>query len=212
MKPKLRREQILRAAIRVFAAKGYHRASVSDIIAAADIARGTFYLYFEGKREIFAELVDVLTVRLINCMKRVELGPEGPPWREQIRANLVRIATVLLEERELTHILYNHAMGLDEEFDQKIREFYRRLTIQTVSALRLGQPMGLVRPDVSVDLAGRYVVGAVKEVIYFLASSPSPEKSAETVVDELLSYSFQGILLPAPDPLPSSAIKQKKKS
>jgi AcrR family transcriptional regulator len=44
------------AATRVFRDKGYHAASVNDIIDAAQIARGTFYLYFTSKREIFAEL------------------------------------------------------------------------------------------------------------------------------------------------------------
>jgi AcrR family transcriptional regulator len=40
----------------VFKEKGYHATSVNDIIDAAQIARGTFYLYFTSKREVFAEL------------------------------------------------------------------------------------------------------------------------------------------------------------
>ena len=53
-----RREQILAAAQVVFADKGYHATGVSDIIAKAGIARGTFYLYFDGKRAIFDALLD----------------------------------------------------------------------------------------------------------------------------------------------------------
>jgi AcrR family transcriptional regulator len=208
LKPKLRREQILRAAISVFAAKGYNRASVSDIIAGADVARGTFYLYFEGKREIFAELVDVLTVRLINCMKRVDLTPGASPWLDQIRANLIRISTVLIEERELTQILYEHGMGLDDDLDQKIRQFYAALNRQTEGALRLGQDMGLVRRDLSPALAAWYVVGAVKEVMYHLALAPEAG-AAERVIDELIVFSTQGLVNPRP---PASAKPRKKKA
>jgi AcrR family transcriptional regulator len=197
MKPKLRRDQILRAAISVFAAKGYNRASVSDIIEAADVARGTFYLYFEGKREIFAELVDVLTVRLIGCMKRVDLDPGAPPWLEQIRANLIRISTVLIEERELTQILYEHGMGLDDDLDQKIRQFYLALNRQTEGALRLGQEMGLVRRGLDPALAAWYVTGAIKEVMYHLALAPEAG-AAERAIDELIAYSTQGLVDPKP--------------
>lgn len=195
MKPELRREQILRAATSVFAAKGYHQASITDIIEAADIARGTFYLYFEGKREIFSELVDVLTVRLINCMKRVDLSAGSPPWIEQIRANFQRIATILTEERELTLILYNHAMGLDQEFDRKIREFYENITKITEGAFRLGQEMGLVRNDINPGLVARHVVGSVKEVMYHAARGGAIKMSTEQMVDELITYSTRGILV-----------------
>src|SRR5690606_25495730 len=44
-----RREAILSAAKTVFRDKGYHQASVHDIIDEAQIARGTFYLYFSSK-------------------------------------------------------------------------------------------------------------------------------------------------------------------
>lgn len=195
MKPELRREQIIKAATSVFAAKGYHRASVTDIIETAGIARGTFYLYFDGKREIFAELVDVLTIRLVGCMKLIELGPGNPPWIGQIRANVIRIATILAEERELTQILYNHAMGLDEDFDRKIRGFYEELTRRTEGAFRLGQQMGLVHKDINPRVAALHLVGSVKEVMYHTTRGEDMDISTEQMVDELISYSTQGILL-----------------
>jgi len=210
MKPELRREQILSAATRVFAAKGYHRASVSDIIKAAGIARGTFYLYFDGKREIFAELVDVLTVRLLNCMKRVDLSAGSLPWPDQIRANMVRIATILIDDRELTQILYNHAMGLDEDFDKKIREFYQTITRQTEGALVLGQEMGLVRKEVDPRMAARHIVGSIKEVMYQVSREGAKRGSAESIVDELMSYSTRGFLLKAPAAGKKKSKRRKK--
>src|SRR5882762_344306 len=53
-----RRQQILTSARDVFARRGYQAAKIDDIVAAAGIARGTFYLYFEDKRTIFEEIVD----------------------------------------------------------------------------------------------------------------------------------------------------------
>ena len=59
-----RRHELLRAARDVFATKGYHDAKIDDIVAAAKVAKGTFYLYFPDKRSVFSELVDGLFQRL----------------------------------------------------------------------------------------------------------------------------------------------------
>ncbi|MCX5743965.1 MAG: helix-turn-helix domain containing protein, partial [Proteobacteria bacterium] len=54
-----RRRKILGAAKYVFAEAGYHGASINMIIERAQIARGTFYLYFESKAAVFNSILDV---------------------------------------------------------------------------------------------------------------------------------------------------------
>ena len=51
-----RREQILSAARLVFDEKGYESATVSEIVSAAGVAQGTFYLYFPSKRDVVLAL------------------------------------------------------------------------------------------------------------------------------------------------------------
>ncbi len=58
------RRRILDAAEAVFGAKGYHGASVTEITQRAQVAQGTFYLYFHSKREIFLKLVEDLGARM----------------------------------------------------------------------------------------------------------------------------------------------------
>ena len=52
-----RRAQLVTAARDVFGQKGYHAATVDDITRAAGVAKGTFYLYFDEKREVYYDLV-----------------------------------------------------------------------------------------------------------------------------------------------------------
>ena len=56
----VRRGQLLRAARKVFRAKGYDGASVSEIVREAGVAQGTFYLYFPSKRDAAVSLRDGL--------------------------------------------------------------------------------------------------------------------------------------------------------
>jgi AcrR family transcriptional regulator len=52
-----RREQILRAAATVIIRQGYDKTTMSDIADAAGVSRGTVYLYFRGKEELFEALL-----------------------------------------------------------------------------------------------------------------------------------------------------------
>src|SRR2546421_6507692 len=52
------RADLLAAARQVFAARGYHEASIAEITQAADVGVGTFYLHFRDKDEIFNTLLE----------------------------------------------------------------------------------------------------------------------------------------------------------
>lgn len=55
--PAERRSEIIRAALTLFAARGFAATKLDDVAAAAGIAKGTIYLYFETKEELFREVV-----------------------------------------------------------------------------------------------------------------------------------------------------------
>jgi AcrR family transcriptional regulator len=58
------RQRILDAAEQVFGERGYHQAGIAEITQRADVALGTFYLYFPDKHAVFADLVRTLNHRL----------------------------------------------------------------------------------------------------------------------------------------------------
>ena len=80
----LRRAEILEAAVKVFAAKGFHSASVAEIAAASGFAIGTLYQIFESKEQIYtAMLTEKLTMMYAgiraaveeeaDCVRKIEL-------------------------------------------------------------------------------------------------------------------------------------------
>lgn len=68
------RRKLLEAAEVVFAAVGYHEASIVKITERAGIGLGTFYLYFDGKQQIFEELVVDLNRRVRHSMAEAMAG------------------------------------------------------------------------------------------------------------------------------------------
>lgn len=60
------REALLKAAEKVFGERGYHEASIVEIVREAGVAQGTFYIHFASKSAIFGELLRSLN-RLIRA-------------------------------------------------------------------------------------------------------------------------------------------------
>ncbi|HWF85674.1 MAG TPA: helix-turn-helix domain-containing protein [Vicinamibacterales bacterium] len=63
-----RHHEILEAARRIFARLGYAASNVEEIAKEAGMAKGTVYLYFKSKEEVFAEVLASDTERLVNTM------------------------------------------------------------------------------------------------------------------------------------------------
>ncbi len=200
MERQIRRAQVLRHAKRLFARKGYHRTNISDIVSQAKIARGTFYLYFENKKELFEELLNEALLEIGGRIYRIRMALGEPSPAEQLRNNLLRILDFVLTERELTDILLNHSLDLDREFEGRVREFYGQIIQQIQRSLDLGLEMKLVRPcDTRVVAA--CILGGIKEVAGQTLRQPQCE--VKHLAEEILNFGLNGVatselLHPAP--------------
>ena len=190
MERNARREQVLRHAKRIFARKGYHRTNVADIIARARIARGTFYLYFQNKKDLFEELLQQVVSELQARILRIKVGPGEPSPVDQLRNNLRRVVSFVLHERELTDILLNHSVGFDRELDAKIREFYDRIAQLIQRSLDLGIEMDLVR-KCDTRAVSYCILGGIKEVVGVM--SRTRPRDTDTLVQEILDFGLRGV-------------------
>ena len=88
----IRRKQILEAAEKVFAAKGFAGATMEDIAQQAELSPATFYLYFKNKEELYTHLnlriLRYATARLEHLHKKNGLGPEQKLEAERIIGEL----------------------------------------------------------------------------------------------------------------------------
>ncbi len=187
-----RRSQILERALGVFAEKGYHGASVSDIVRAAAIARGTFYLYFDSKEAVFHELLDALLATMRGSIRGVELGPGHAPVESQLRAIVAQILRTTERNRELTRILFREAVGLDATVEAKLRAFHHGIHAWLVAALEEGEARGLIRPS-EREVVATCIIGAVRQVIDRLVVQADAPFDADAVAGAVVGFSLEGL-------------------
>jgi AcrR family transcriptional regulator len=72
-----RRGDLIAAAAKVFAEKTVARTAVSDIVRAAGVAQGTFYLYFTSKGDVIDAVAEQITDRMTESIERAVKGTDG---------------------------------------------------------------------------------------------------------------------------------------
>lgn len=185
-----RREELLAAARSVFAERGYHEAKVGEIAAAANVAKGTVYLYFPDKRSIFVELIDNLFVRLSAAILRVDT--EGDVT-SQIKHNIRAILSVLVDDPDTMKMLFAHATAVDPAFSAKIASFYDGLKQLLTESLEDGQQLGIVAGG-DARLFATFTLGALKEILWEGTQRPGARRSREEIVSALYELLERGYL------------------
>jgi AcrR family transcriptional regulator len=189
-----RRRQILDAAKAVFAESGYHGASINAIIERAEIARGTFYLYFESKAAVFDSILDQAMADLRARIHRIEVDdPSAPAPQVQLRAQLVATVEYIVGDRDLATLLLKAGHTPDADAAQRLGQFFADIRALIVRALESGIEIGLVR-KCHEDLVAAALLGSVRGVIELLVDAETPPP-VDDVVGELIALSLRGVLM-----------------
>lgn len=188
--------RILEAARICFAAEGYHRTSVDDIIRKAGVARGTFYLYFEGKRALLAAILEQVLHNIAAAVRPIALEHPEPP-RSQLLSNLERAWSVFADDPRVAQIVLGGLHGVDPDFDAQVASLEAQVLEMISRSIRRGQEMGLVR-TFDARMGASSLVGSFKENLADeLLRETSPQLGTRRVAEMLDVF----LLGAATDPL-----------
>lgn len=133
------RRRILDAAEAVFGEKGYHQTSVTEITRRAQVAQGTFYLYFHSKREIFLGLVEDLGLRMRQAMRAGAAGAKGRLAME--RGGFAGFLAFARAHRQLFRIVQE----ADRVDQATYRQYYESIARPYARGLRKAMEAGEIR-------------------------------------------------------------------
>jgi TetR/AcrR family fatty acid metabolism transcriptional regulator len=185
-----KREAILRAAVKVFAQKGYFNSKVADIAGEAGIADGTVYLYFKSKDEILHSIFD----RAMEVF--IAEGSRELAELERPEDKLRRIAELHLErlgaDRDLAVVFQVELRGsvkFMQEFSAAGFADYLDIIRQTIEE---GQRSGTFRKDIKPIIAAKILYGSLDEMVtnWILSKKKYP---LAPMADEVLKTYFDGM-------------------
>ena len=157
-----RPQQIIDAAVRVFARSGFYNSRVSDIAREAGIASGTIYLYFKTKDEILVTLFREKMAAFVAAL-RTEIARERDP-EAKIRRLIRRHFEVLEASPDMAEVVQ-----IELRQGQK---FFRGASAHEISAyfeligsvLQDGVASGAFRRDLPVKVATKMLFGAMDQM------------------------------------------------
>jgi len=162
-KQELRRE-IIDAAFECFAERGYHATGIADIAARLGIGHGTFYRYFDNKRDIVDRVIDDLIERIVAALA-ADNAPDAVSTLEDYRSQSARIgeslARIFMEDPRVPRLLVFEAAGIDKAMADRVLDFFETATTLTAAYLSHGVELGYLRADLDVDNTARAINGMI---------------------------------------------------
>lgn len=176
--PEGKRERILEAAIKVFAAEGFYNAKVSQIAHQAGVADGTIYLYFKSKDDLLINLFED-RMEMVNANLRDAIETESTAVTRLKR--IVKLHLELVEQnRDMAEVisveLRQSSKFIREYSNPKFAEFLRTIAGAVVE----GQRTGELRTGIDPYVFARALFGALDEIaLAWLVKHPGSKASIE---------------------------------
>ncbi len=185
-----KRRQLLDAAVRVFARKGYHASRVGDIAVEAGVAHGLLYHYFKSKDDVleavFHENWSVLLARIASVEETDE------PAADQLRHIAAIVLRTWLHLPDVVRVVIRE-FGRSPELAERIGEL-----AQPIDAIARVIERGIERgefKDVEPRVAATVVYGSIDELLtaWVLDRLPAGEEDVASAEQTLIEVTLRGL-------------------
>jgi AcrR family transcriptional regulator len=193
MKNGAKQKQIIKAATKIFARKGFHQAKMDEIAKAARVAKGTLYYNYASKSKLFAATV---TVGMEEIMDKISRELESDlPFVEHFRLLLSNTIRIYLKNKEVIRIYVNElSSGIDAQALAEIKNVRRRLIRFVTETLQTGQERGYLKP-LHRQICATVLVGMV-DALCNNQLDPQEHYKIDDIIETVIPILSTGMLNP----------------
>jgi AcrR family transcriptional regulator len=179
------REKVVRAAVRLFAEKGFEATTVREIVEEAGVTKGGLYHYFESKDDLLFGIYE----RLLNLQKAHldQIIARGGTVDEVLRAVCVDVLETSIDSMEEGAVFFRSLNMLSAPRQQEVTRRRRAYHDEFAELISRGQSEGLYRTDIPLAM----LVAHFFSDVHYLSHWYSPEGPEDkTLVAEQLTDLF----------------------
>ncbi|HYF26903.1 MAG TPA: TetR/AcrR family transcriptional regulator [Baekduia sp.] len=189
-----RRAELLRAALDVFAAQGYHGASIDDIARAAGVSKALVFQHFASKRDLHDTLLAEHAGELFRRFR--ENAERGTTGEERLRGGVDAFFSFVEEHADAWRALFR------DQADPELRPVIDRLQEQAVSVMNAVALADPERPQPApgqseegfaqdLEMLSRLLSGAVQGLANWWLEHPDVPRAA--LVDRVVDFCWLGL-------------------
>jgi AcrR family transcriptional regulator len=200
-----RRERILDAAREIFSRKRYNEVTVALITSEVGIAKGTFYLYFHSKEDLFLEVMRNAGQRLRRAVTEAAVGVDDP--LEKVRVSVPVIFDIYRREASLYQAIFQQASFLDSERYDEYFALYEPIANDFQMTIEEGIRRGVFKVDnprmLSHGVFG-FLASLIHQWLLLESEGGAPEGYLEEMSDMVIrffSFGLAGESFPKPEAL-----------
>ena len=179
-----KKQQIMLAAEKLFTSRRYHEIKLDDIAREAKVGKGTIYLYFENKDDLFSQTATSGFEQMCQLLAQ-SVSPKAP-FIEELLTACRQISKFFEKRHQLFRMMNEEDIRLC--FSKgNIREKWlnkRRLLVAAVAAImRKGINEGKVRGDILSEVLADFLLGMLRTRARDLVDAPEAMRQHTIVVD-----------------------------
>lgn len=185
-----RDKQILDAAVRIFADKGYSGASLQDVADAVGLLKGSLYHYISSKQSLLYRILQEAhqdATALVNSVDELQLPPDA-----HLREVVKRLTLFYLADPQRARVYFNEWRYLTGKERTTVLRQRREFEDYICQSVERTHAAGLTRADLDVKVATFYLLAAVNGVLTWYR--PGGPLSADKIAAEVALLSCTGVL------------------
>ncbi len=192
-----KRNKIMQAALKVFSRKGYSPAALEEVAREASIAKGTLYLYFQDKADLFSSTILFVIDRLVEIMRENISESMGP--LEMMRSIAYTELEYFSQNTEFFGLIRTamsgNLLGDHENLFCLISEKRLELVQYLTTIVQSAQGEALIRKDIEPEEIVYGYLGMMESALDQIGFKPKDhEIDIKIKVDTIMKILLEGIM------------------
>jgi len=178
-----RRQEIMKAAERLFAKGRVHEVTLDDVARAAQVGKGTIYRYFRDKDDLFFQTATSGFDDLCDLLREV---PDEPDFQRRLLAACRQIVAFFDRRRHLIRMMQaeeGHALRAPGQARERWMQRRRGLVSAVADILAQGEASAEIRGDIPSEVLATYLLGLLRARSNDLPDTPVEQRSLEQALD-----------------------------
>lgn len=189
------RQHILREAAREFARLGFEQANINVIAEQAGIGKGTIYLYFENKRELFREMLRSIAQTHLSAIRKA-LAPNGT-LQERLERLFRAFAQLAAEDSDSFNVSMSALYGVNRAFQEEATRLLREYLAVIALVLEESQARGEIQV-VDSEATALQIFSLTESYVLSARVLGWSERAIQQKASFIALQVIQGLARPAP--------------